>query len=469
MNMKTRIRGQTLLTGPRAGRLLATIALCSLLPLSVVNVSAAAHYVDVNSTNATLPYVSWATAATNIQDAVDAAVSGDEIVVTNGTYATGGRTIDVFATNRVVVDKPLSLRSINGPLFTIINGGHSNRCVYLTNGASLSGFTLTNGRAHQGGGLWCESINVVVSNCVVSRNSTFGQYLHTSCCDPHVAPAFAGGVYGGTLNNCILSDNWAETYTHVALRCDRSTCNATLNNCRLTGNSAGYGGGAYGCTLNNCTLSGNYANGVYISNDCGDFSVIGGYGGGAFYCTLNNCIAYFNTSQQGANYDSSSTLNYSCTIPLPTNGVGNITSEPGFADFVGGNLRLQPDSPCVNAGYNAFVQTASDLDGNPRVVDGTVDIGAYEFRITPTISFGRLLLLVNDADLEGRNKQPLLATLSAAMSSFERGNLTAALNQLSAFQNKARGQIASWNPALAGELIAAAQRISHVVSGRESK
>src|SRR5215207_6521928 len=78
------------------------------------------HYVDVNSTNATPPYLSWITAATNIQDAVDAAVAGDEIVVTNGIYATGGR-----GGNRVKVDKPLTLRSVNGPQFTIIDGGGS--------------------------------------------------------------------------------------------------------------------------------------------------------------------------------------------------------------------------------------------------------------------------------------------------------------------------------------------------------
>src|SRR5438034_4649749 len=83
---------------------------------------AATRYVDLNGPSPTPPYLSWATAATNIQDAVDAAAPGDQIVVTNGTYATGGRAVYGTMTNRVAVDKPLTLRSVNGAQFTIIQG-----------------------------------------------------------------------------------------------------------------------------------------------------------------------------------------------------------------------------------------------------------------------------------------------------------------------------------------------------------
>jgi len=52
---------------------------------------AATLYVDVNSTNPVAPYTNWATAANVIQDAVDAAGTNDTVLVTNGTYSTGGK------------------------------------------------------------------------------------------------------------------------------------------------------------------------------------------------------------------------------------------------------------------------------------------------------------------------------------------------------------------------------------------
>src|SRR5204863_8027632 len=140
-----------------------------------------------------------------------------------------------------------------------------------------------------------------------------------------------GGAYSATLNNCILASNSVSAYSS-------------------------YGGGAYNCALNNCTLAGNSAAGTWP------------YGGGAYSGTINNSILYFNAATNSANYDFSGqcSVNYCCTTPNP-GGVGNLTNAPLFANYAGGNLHLQSNSPCINAGNNAFISATADLDGNPRL------------------------------------------------------------------------------------------------------
>src|SRR5205823_5910368 len=109
------------------------------------------------------------------------------------------------------------------------------------------------------------------------------------------------------------------------------------------------------------------------------------FGAGAYGCRLNNCITYFNDYFYLADY-AASTLNYCCT-PYVFGGLGNITNAPLFVDQASGNLRLQPNSLCINAGNNSYVTSAIDLDGNPRISGGTVDIGAYEFQ-WPQLTIG---------------------------------------------------------------------------------
>ena len=246
-------------------------------------------------------------------------------------------------------------------------GSGAVRCVYLISNTMLAGFTLTNGQTaasgyvndkqvQSGGGVFCESSSVVVSNCVLVGNSAYIQ---------------GGGAYSGTLKNCFFVGN-------SVVAGEGGGATATLENCILVGNSAYDGGGAAWSTLNNCVLISNTA--AYD-------------GGGASGSTLNNCIAYYNAAPSGSNYDIAfgpCTLNYCNTTPLPANGTGNITNEPLFVNLAGGDFHLQSNSPCINAGNNAYVTSTTDFDGNPRIVGGTVDIGAYEYQ---TPDFNHFLCL----------------------------------------------------------------------------
>ncbi|MHC1765643.1 MAG: right-handed parallel beta-helix repeat-containing protein [Verrucomicrobiia bacterium] len=58
---------------------------------------------------------------------------------------------------------------------------------------------------------------------------------------------------------------------------------------------------------------------------------------------------------------------------------GNLGFDPRVAGYAFGDHHLLPDSPCVNAGDNSFVQADwLDADGDSRVLGGRVDIGADE-------------------------------------------------------------------------------------------
>ncbi len=183
-------------------------------------------------------------------------------------------------------------------------------------------------------------------------------------------------------------------------------CSARIANNSFRGNTAEAGGGVHlafsSSTVANNTITGNAADnggGMYVSQSSptiANNTIVGNSaddGGGLFLSdsspTIANTIVAFNKSGVYAE-DGTPTLRHNCVygndeydysgLTDPTGTDGNISADPLLGDLDYGNVHIQPDSPCVDAGSNADAAGDVDIDGEPRIdtVDGTVDIGSDE-------------------------------------------------------------------------------------------
>jgi T5SS/PEP-CTERM-associated repeat protein len=351
------------------------------------------HYVDINNTTPAPPYSSWQTAATNIQDAVDVAIDDNTVLVADGLY---------FLTSEITVTNAIAVQSVNGPDVTIIDGGGSNRCFNLySNICAVSGFTVTHGYHDElsysgGGGIFCNFSRLpIISDCIIvgNRASKGGGLAGGTAINctiiSNTAPR-GGGVVGSRLENCLISGNSSEQmaggiYVGTARNCVVSNNVAgsdgggmyqgLATNCLIVGNTAGNdGGGAHYSTLINCTVSDNLA-----TNNGGGMSA----GTGLDYGVAINSIIYYNTAlNSGNDWDGNGSMVYCCsTADWAHVAAGCITNEPGYINRDMGNYRLATKAPCISAGWNDFAPALPDLDGQPRIVDFVVDMGAYESQI----------------------------------------------------------------------------------------
>jgi len=346
-----------------------------------------------------------------IQQAIDAAGTGDTVIVADEVYTgRGNRDIDFKG-------KTITVRSENGPESCTIDCQALGRGFYFHSGEDkssvLDGFTISNGYASYGAGIWCSS-SPTITNCTLTGNTASNQ---------------GGGIYckgRPTLSNCAITGNTAEdgggiychrsqpTITHCTITGNTGenggglylyrVSPGTITTCAIASNQAVFGGGIY-CygsnpTVRNCTISGNSA-----SND-----------GGGIFCetnsslTLTNTILWLNEDSGGVVelaqlYVGKLDVIYSCIqdddpndayIPFGGESNGNIDDDPMFVrdpndggdgwgvgdndDF--GDLHLQSSSPCINAGDPDFVTgNETDVDGQPRVIGLRVDMGADELFI----------------------------------------------------------------------------------------
>lgn len=205
------------------------------------------------------------------------------------------------------------------------------------------------------------------------------------------------------LNNMIIQGNTAVAGGGIS----NTEGFITISNSVIAGNSASGGGGIYNLQghskLINSTVSGNAAaNGGAVFNSMSSLEI-------------SNSIVYGNSSAIGG---ALATATYSILQDGIT-GTGNSTDDPLFVDmpsyttapFIGGNYALQSNSPAVNTGDNAKLQTLpadfqlTDVAGNTRIVNlaggGIIDRGAYELqRQLQTITVTDLNKIYGDADFE---------------------------------------------------------------------
>jgi predicted outer membrane repeat protein len=366
------------------------LLLVSALLISVqVATAQTIRYVTLTGTTAPASATtSWATSTTDLQGAINASASGDQVWIKAGLYVptttTGpaSRTISFAMKNGVTIygnftgtETALTQRTLTYPLSTTLSGdigtpGSTADNSYhvisnpqgLTTTAVLDGVLITAGNAngsfpdYNGGGVYNNGFRGVCSptvrNCVFVGNS---------------ASSNGGAVYNengqGSGFNGIVAPTFIE--------------------CVFLNNSAGAGGGAVSSSgdnnqpsFTNCSFSGNtggYLNGSVFYNPANTT------------VTLTNSVLFGNGTGQISNAGTGTAVaNYSLfeTGVSGYSGSNNLTTT--VSPFVSASdLRLNLCALAINAGNPATTTAtvgATDLAGNPRIFGGQIDMGAFELQ-----------------------------------------------------------------------------------------
>jgi hypothetical protein len=376
----------------------------------------------------------WATAFSDVQLALAAAGSGDEIWVAAGTYkptATADRSIS-FAmkggvgiyggfvgteTQRSDRDPVANVTILSGDIGGASSNDNSYHVVTAAAGVTLTGildgFTITAGQADgnpamnqdRGGALWVNGGSPKLVG--VTFTSNFALFRGGAIRIESGSPQFLSCTVVG---NTVPFGTGGAGLSSGAGTVDAEGCIFRSNS--ISGSTTGGGGlqTAGNTTLINCVIAQNSPNGVQIQGDNNKiqdctFNANSGYGIAFLLSnsnTISNSIFWGDvTDEFFLDGSSSATITY-CDVQggSPFAGAGNIATDPLFL-AAPADLRLGPDSPAVDSGNNTIVPggTTIDVRGLPRFFDdpavpdtgvgnvppGIVDMGAYE-RIPITVS-----------------------------------------------------------------------------------
>lgn len=306
---------------------------------------------------------------------------------------TAGRSVRAFFLRNPSAElRNLTIRDCSATAVTMLDGGKVSGCTFTGNHASsgsggalrmaVSGTVeasrfvkngLTNsGRDDCGGAVDYEGRDGVLDRCQFVSNSIAFTRLESSRFPMGSALHVMGTM---RIRSCLFARNYYDNSQGAGAIMFENTDKWTsgseysqLENCTIADNSTAvprvsdsfYADTTAGVALNddarvtgvNCIIDGNVDYAGAVSN----------------VYVRSGCV--FNLTYSDVDAGSS-----------VAGGEGNISEDPLFKNRTANNYRLAADSPCVNTGTNAdWMATAVDLRGKPRIAEGIVDMGAYEWQ-----------------------------------------------------------------------------------------
>jgi len=342
-----------------------------------------------------------------IQAGIDVAVNGDTVIVAPGIYF---ENIDFLG-------KAITVESSDGPNVTAIDGRNPSdpdygSCVYFKSGEGLdsvlNGFTVKNGTGtkvssyeRHGGGVYCKGSSPTITSNTITVNTANmqggGGGIYCYVCEPIIE--------GNVITGNIAGSRGGGVYCQGP--------NPTVKNNLIVGNTAQEGGGVW-CHNNDAIIKGNvimentavHGGGIWCQTGSSPnieentiIKNIAESGGGICCITsspiITNSILSSNEAPKGPEicigdhvYSATVTISYSDVkggqgsvyiAPGSTLnwGAGMIDADPLFVDA--GDFHLTWNSPCKDIGDNSAALDLLDIEGDPRIAYGTVDMGADEF------------------------------------------------------------------------------------------
>jgi PKD repeat protein len=225
--------------------------------------------------------------------------------------------------------------------------------------------------------------------CLEATGNISNSYFKNNAAIAVNSNAEGGAIYitaNLTIYHSILTHNHAKTKGGAV----RSSSASYFRNCLISKNTASQGAGVFlhsTTDMLNTTISCNsatsFAGGIWFENS-------------AYTYKITNSIIWGNHAPTFPDYRLNvGTTNFTYSlIPGYIGGTNNLDTNPHFIDTLVGNFRLSASSPCKDLGDNNAATSINppliyDLDGNTRIINSTIDMGAYEapLAVSPVADF----------------------------------------------------------------------------------